>query len=609
MTLRAKLLSLVLFVGIVPLLVYSLMALRTHEQALTRRLLSEQGRTAEHGAALLSQRLDAAEAGISLFAQKVVQWGELSPQEREGALWLLYRQSDDIAVALLLDETGAVLHTAQRSADDTSSDLASHPAAGPPLAAALLGAAKGRGVRGAYLVGEGGPFAPMTFPVDGRGRRWVVAAAVTVRDACADARRAAESGVEVLLVSGGTVLCGASPGAALHPDLIAAAAAGRREARHSSADGETIAALASVQGGTIVVRQPAARAFAASRTLRMQAALWISVGLAIALMTGWLISRDIRSGIDRLVTGAVELARGNVSHRIPESGRDELAHLARTFNQMSGEIEKRDSEIRGWNRELQTRVDQRTEDLRIAHQQLLQHQKLVAVASLGAGVAHEINGPLAGLLGLTQVLRARLAKSGDTSEAQLVSSIEKEAGRLREVVGDFVSVTQEFVGPGFVRVPLEEVVDAALASLASEIESAKIEVVRSYEATRPEVFASRVELQEMFVQVARNARIAMTGNSDRPRRLEVEIATAEAGQLVRATVRDNGRGIPPENLSRVFDPFFTTKQDWSGEGLGLTLAYRVAQGHHGTIRLESQPGVGTSAIITLPTAGRGAHLA
>lgn len=609
MTLRAKLLSLVLFVGVVPLLVYSLMALRTHQQALTRRLLSEQSRTAEHGAALLAQRLDAAEAGIALFAQGVVRWGELSSEEREGALWLLYRQSDDIAIAVLLDEKGGILHAAQRSPQETSSDLASHPLADPALAAALLRALPPSGIRGALLPGDGGPFAPMVFPVEGRGGAWKVAVAVSLREGCADAARAAESGVEVLLVSDGTILCGGARGAVLPAELRAAATTGRREARHPSPEGETIAALAPVTGGTIVVRQPAARAFAASRTLRMQAAIWIAVGLAIALVSGWLLSRDIRGGIDRLVAGAVELAQGNVSHRISEVGRDELAHLARTFNQMSGEIEKRDSEIRGWNRELQTRVDQRTEELRIAHQQILQHQKLVAVASLGAGVAHEINGPLAGLLGLTQVLRARLAKSGETGAAELVTAIEKDAVRLRQVVLDFTSVTQEFVGPGFVRLTLQEVVDTALASLSTEMENTKIDVVRAYEEPRPEVFASRLELQEMFVQVARNARIAMAGNGERPRRLEITIATAEAGQLVRATIRDSGRGIAPEHLSRVFDPFFTTKQDWTGEGLGLTLAYRVAQGHHGTIRLESQPGVGTSAIITLPTAGRGAHLA
>src|SRR5439155_22007478 len=119
------------------------------------------------------------------------------------------------------------------------------------------------------------------------------------------------------------------------------------------------------------------------------------------------------------------IAAGTLSHRVTIASRDELGALADSFNRMTGVLERQDAEIRAWNADLQRRVDERTAELKDAQEQLLQSRKLGAMAVLGAGIAHELNNPLTGVVGLTQLLIAKRDKLDEPTLRKL-QSIERE---------------------------------------------------------------------------------------------------------------------------------------------------------------------------------------
>jgi signal transduction histidine kinase len=313
--------------------------------------------------------------------------------------------------------------------------------------------------------------------------------------------------------------------------------------------------------------------------------------------------------VGELADGSRQIAAGNLDVKLKIRSRDELGDLADAFNKMAGSLEgarreilKQQDEIVGWNQTLEKRVDQKTEELRQAQDLLLRARSLTALGGLGSGVAHEINNPLAGILGLAQLLLADLP--GIHPARPMVKDIEQQALRIRGIVSNLLRFAQRQAGEGFQPVDLNKIVaDAIQLCGPAKLAEAGIHVACRFASTTPPVRGNATALQETFMQLVQNASKAMANGGT----LSVEITMPDAA-LVRVSISDTGRGIAPEDLPRIFDPFFTTKQDWSGVGLGLSLVHKTIEEHSGSIRVESELGRGTTFWMTFPADRGGAHL-
>jgi two-component system nitrogen regulation sensor histidine kinase GlnL len=229
-----------------------------------------------------------------------------------------------------------------------------------------------------------------------------------------------------------------------------------------------------------------------------------------------------------------------------------------------------------------------------------EQERLVAFGDMAAGIAHEVKNPLGGIRGAAEIVaaRARDAKLRDAAEL-----IVREVSRIATLVDELMVFTRgEDVN--FAAVNIHKVLDDVLALLAMDPLASGVHLERRFDPSLPELLADPDRLVQVFLNLARNALQALQGSG----MLTISTRTAldhrlalESGESVPAllvSVEDDGPGMPREVLERLATPFFTTRSD--GAGLGLAVAHHWVARHGGTLRVESQPGAGTRAIVALP---------
>ncbi|HUU00925.1 MAG TPA: ATP-binding protein [Myxococcota bacterium] len=373
--------------------------------------------------------------------------------------------------------------------------------------------------------------------------------------------------------------------------------------------GSMLGAFAPVPGTSfsIVVAQPLNEALKPVNELGLRLVSWLLVGLAFAGLIGLIIAGHITRPVHELMRGANAIASGELAHEIEVKGKDEIGVLGKTFNHMGAELRKNQAriaqqteEIKRWNVELQDRVEARTRELQRTQEQLVQAQKMAAMGELGAGVAHEVNNPLMGVLGCSQLLLTRHTP-GD-SDHQMLTDIEREAQRIRVIVGRLLESSQSGAA-GMGRVNLKGVIENTVAEHKDNLVGRGVRVEMKIQARLPQIMGASESLGKAISELLVNAAKAM------PRGGRIRLsASGSEGHLVKIQVADTGVGIKPENIERIFEPFFTTKQDWDGKGLGLSNVYRIVSEHQGKIDVRSEPGRGCVFTITFPALRHSAHL-
>ncbi|MBI2467222.1 MAG: response regulator [Candidatus Rokubacteria bacterium] len=233
------------------------------------------------------------------------------------------------------------------------------------------------------------------------------------------------------------------------------------------------------------------------------------------------------------------------------------------------------------------------EALQRQRETLYQREKLAAMGSLLAGVAHELNNPLSVVIGRTGLLRKRL---GEGPVAIHADKIAQAAERCVRIVKNFLALARERP-PERQEVDLNPVVEEALELLAYTLRVDDIEVRFEPADDLPRLWADPHQLHQVVVNLVTNAHHAMRGTPP-PRR--ITLATRFDRDRVSLRVADTGPGVPPETQSRIFEPFFTTKPSGQGTGLGLSLCQGIVEAHQGTIRLASEPGQGAAFLVELP---------
>jgi PAS domain S-box-containing protein len=247
-------------------------------------------------------------------------------------------------------------------------------------------------------------------------------------------------------------------------------------------------------------------------------------------------------------------------------------------------------------------VDDITERMEL-EAQLSQADKLSSIGLLAAGVAHEVNTPLAVISSYTQMLAKQL--QGDPQKSGLLEKITRQTFRASEIVNNLLNFSRTS-GSEFTDVDVNKVITDTLALLDHQFKTAKIEVHPELTPAISPIQGNPGRLQQVFLNLFLNAKDAMPGGGT------LSVATSN-GSNVNVRVSDTGSGIAAENIQRIYDPFFTTKAapregQNRGTGLGLSVTYGIIQEHAGKIRVESHPGSGTTFALDFPLSRKAVHV-
>jgi two-component system, NtrC family, sensor kinase len=223
--------------------------------------------------------------------------------------------------------------------------------------------------------------------------------------------------------------------------------------------------------------------------------------------------------------------------------------------------------------------------------QLIENEKLTSIGLLAAGVAHEVNTPLAVISSYAQMLRKEM--SPEDWRHRLLDKIAKQTFRASDIVNNLLNFSRTNATE-FTEVDIHRVITDTVALLEHQLKSSRVRVEQELRAECPITIGNAGKLQQVFLNLFVNARDAM------PEGGELRIVTETMSSKIEIIVQDTGMGISPENIKKVYDPFFTTKAPGKGTGLGLSVSYGIVQEHSGTISVDSKPGLGTSFRLELP---------
>jgi signal transduction histidine kinase/ActR/RegA family two-component response regulator len=232
--------------------------------------------------------------------------------------------------------------------------------------------------------------------------------------------------------------------------------------------------------------------------------------------------------------------------------------------------------------------------LRQAQDQLTQSDKLSAIGQLVSEVAHELNNPLSGVMGFTQLLQA--SETNPKAQKNL-ERIFNEAVRCQKIVQNLLSFGRRHK-PEKKAHSLNEVIESVLDLRAYQLQVDDVAIERRLDPGLPPTMLDFHQLQQVVLNLVNNAHQAMMSVGDRPRRL---LITTEARDgRIRAAFADTGTGIPKDRLARMFEPFFTTKEPGKGTGLGLSVSLGIIKNHLGTMQVTSEVGQGTTVTFDVP---------
>ncbi len=289
-------------------------------------------------------------------------------------------------------------------------------------------------------------------------------------------------------------------------------------------------------------------------------------------ITIFLVVQSITKRLNELMHTILHAGEGFFSPMPFPSGRDEVGTLIRTYNNMAEALKVRDLELKKKEAEL------------------MHSKKLASIGTLASGVAHELNNPLNNIHISAQILRREMGPNCPSIVHETVEDILNQSIRVKKTVGDLLEFAR-YKDPRFVQTNLVEIIQRTFNQVKRLTPTDRIHFTLDA-PPMVELAADPVRMERVFLNLFTNAVDAMEGKGE----LKVSISAGE--DSVRVVVRDTGRGIPGERMEKIFDPFFTTKD--KGTGLGLSITYNIIKNHHGTIRVESTEGRGTTFSILLP---------
>lgn len=325
----------------------------------------------------------------------------------------------------------------------------------------------------------------------------------------------------------------------------------------------------------------------------------------ISLLTWLFVWRLVGQSFKHLKDGTKELADGNLGYQLEVDSTDEAGELASSFNRMSLQLRAANEEIVAWAKTLEDRVDQKTRELKGAHEHVLRVEKMATIGKMAAVVAHEINNPLSGILTYAKLLKkwiqrgeAETSKKNDAE--QCLDLIADESRRCGDLVKNLLTFSH--TSPMNVQTTdLNTVVDRSVRLVAHQLELNGVELHLDLPSNLPAIQCDPGQIEQVLLALIMNAIDAMPRGGN----LWVSTRMGEGSDELAIEVRDDGSGIPPEILPNIFEPFQTTKETGKSVGLGLAVSQNIIEGHRGRVDVHSEVGKGTTFTVTLPVEGGG----
>ena len=342
---------------------------------------------------------------------------------------------------------------------------------------------------------------------------------------------------------------------------------------------------------------------AESRTLWQIAFMFIGV-VVIFVPVLLLWARSIFRPLEKMNAVIGEVEAGQFGARVGRRSADnEIGRVAQHLDGLLDQLQARDRQLREWADVLEQRVKERTQELEeanrqldITSRQLILSEKLAAIGEITAGVAHEINNPLAVIQGNLDVIHSELGENARGFKTEF-SLIQDRIQAIHILIGKLLRFARpEEFAESDQAIDVAQTVRDTIPLLHHLILKARIELVLMLEAS-PLITINKTELQQVLVNLCSNAIQAMPDGGTL--RIECRSSAGSDGAKVGIIVADTGQGMAPDIAAKVFDPFFTTKGR-EGTGLGLSITRDIIHRAGGTIHLESEPGQGTSFTILLP---------
>jgi two-component system NtrC family sensor kinase len=325
--------------------------------------------------------------------------------------------------------------------------------------------------------------------------------------------------------------------------------------------------------------------------------------LLLSLSLGYLLQRLIYVPLKDLETGAKKISSGQFDQPIPVRSSDEFGRLAGSFNDMTADLNHARSELNELIQELESKVEERSKELLTARAEVAQGEKLASIGVLAAGIAHELNNPLTGVLTFTSLMRKKaLEGSEDAEDLDLVI---RETKRCASIIRRLLDFAREKVPvKGFFN--LNQVVEDTVRFVERPASLQKIVISMDLDPGLPQIWGDADLIKQVVLNILVNAQQAIEGAGtivvvSRAYVAKMPQQTDEKSvPMVELAIKDSGCGIPEANMQRIFDPFFTSKEVGKGTGLGLSVSYGIIKAHGGEIKVASVVGQGTTFRILLP---------
>lgn len=330
-------------------------------------------------------------------------------------------------------------------------------------------------------------------------------------------------------------------------------------------------------------------------TFNHYADVFISAGLMLVLLSICqfiFTQKYICNPVNQLVHHTKCLARGDLNARIENVPTDEFGDLGQAFNTMASNLAQAQLELRDWANTLEVKVEKRTAEIQEMQAQLVQSAKLASMGELVAGIAHEINNPLGGIL----MFSSLAAKSPDlpTQVKDNLEVVVSETRRCAKIVRGLLEFSRESI-PEKRLDSINRIIKQTLRLVSQQTLFQDIEVQCQYDEELPDLLLDPDQFQQVFFNMFINAAQAMLNGGV----LTISTKLNKNDSIAEIVIADNGQGILKEDLSKVFDPFFSTKSK-KGFGLGLSISYGIVNNHGGKISAQSEIGKGTVFTILLP---------
>lgn len=336
-----------------------------------------------------------------------------------------------------------------------------------------------------------------------------------------------------------------------------------------------------------------------SRVFIVSASLVVLLTIFIVIFTRRYVDAPIR----KLIEGTRAVSAMDLDTPVNITSSEELGELAESFDAMRVRLKVAMDEINVFTQKLETKVDERTEQLKVAHQKLMQSDRLASLGQLSASVAHEINNPLSGVLNLSMLMQ-RIVKDDGIPPTRIgefkkyLSQVVQETARVGRIVQDLLAFSRRSKPHQRAHINLNAIITTTVNLIGHKLKLMNVGIELALDETLPRINCDASQMQQVLINLIMNG--AEAAQTKAQGHVIVRTTMTAKRDELGLEVSDNGDGIAPVHLAKIFTPFFTTKAEGKGVGLGLAVVYGIVQAHNGDIEVKSSVGEGTTFKVTLP---------